>query len=276
MENWSITPRPFWAPEDLDITRPNTARMYDYLLGGFHNFEVDRQVVEKSFRLFPEAPLHARLSRRFLRKSVEHLAELGVDQFLDIGSGIPTVGAVHEAALAVNPDARIAYVDVDPVVVAHSKAILRDVPEAVVVEGDIRHPEQILANEQIATTIDFTKPVGLIMVLLLHFVTDDEEAYRCVNTLKRRLTGGSHLVLSHSTLEGAPPDIAAFFKSVTEKTPTPHKYRTKLEIEAFYDGCEIIEPGVIHLPLWQPESLDDPLLKEPGRSLNFCGIGRIL
>ena len=273
MDESRIDPRPSWAPEDLDITKPNTARMYDFLLGGFHNFEVDRQIVRQSLKMFPEAPLHAKLSRRFLRKSVEYLANLGIDQFLDIGSGIPTVGAVHESATAIIPNARIAYVDIDPVVVAHSKAILRDVPNAVIVEGDIRHPEQILSNEQIAKTIDFSKPVGLILVLLLHFVLDDEVAYRCVNKLKSKLASGSHVVLSHSTLEGAPPEIAAFFKSVTAKTPTPHKYRTKQEIEAFFEGTDLIEPGVVHLPLWQPESADDPLLEEPGRSLNYCGIG---
>jgi hypothetical protein len=263
-----------WLDDEIDLNKPNAARMYDYLLGGYHNFAIDRMMVQKTLEVFPDTALHAKVSRRILARSVRFLVEQGIDQFLDIGSGIPTVGSSHEVAHSLNPNARVVYVDIDPVVVAHSKAILKDMPHTAVLHGDVRQPERIFNDESVIRLIDFSRPVGMLMVLLLHFVTDDAEAYRCVEKYRNKLAPGSYMVLSHSTFEEAPAEIMKLFQQITSRTSTPHKYRSKVEIEAFFNGFEILEPGIVHLPLWHPESPDDPLLKEPGRSMSYVGVGR--
>jgi hypothetical protein len=268
------TEKPDWLDDEIDLNRPNAARMYDYLLGGYHNFAVDRMIVQKTLELFPDTALHARVSRRILARSVRFMVEQGIDQFLDIGSGIPTAGSSHEVARSLNPEARVVYVDIDPVVVAHSKAILKDTPNTAVLRGDVRRTEQIFKDESVVRLLDFNRPLGLVMILLLHFVNDDAEAYRCVAELRNKSVSGSYMILSHGTFEEAPADIVKLFQQITSQTTTPHKYRSKAEIEAFFTGFEILEPGIVHLPLWHPESPDDPLLKEPGRSMSYVGMGR--
>src|SRR5437764_15259666 len=167
--------RPSWAPEGIDLNRPNAARMYDYALGGSHNFAVDREMVERVEAMMPGSSLIAHANRAFLRRAVGYCLDSGIRQFLDIGSGIPTVGSVHEVARPVTPEARVVYVDVDAVAVAHSQAILRDYPNATAIRGDVRAPADILDHPELAKMIDFSAPVAVLLMAILHFVPDEDD-----------------------------------------------------------------------------------------------------
>src|SRR5256714_11738363 len=155
--------RPAWAPDGIDLDRPNAARMYDYALGGSHNFAVDREMVEKVEAMMPGSSLIAHANRGFLRRAVRYCLDAGVRQFIDVGSGIPTVSSVHEVARQVAPDTHVVYVDVDPVAVAHSQAILRDDPYTAAIHGDVRRPAEILADPQVTRLIDFDRPVAVLL-----------------------------------------------------------------------------------------------------------------
>jgi SAM-dependent methyltransferase len=265
---------PAWLPDDIRLDRPNAARMYDYFLGGHHNFEIDRAAADQAAALRPDMPLVMRVNRAFLRRAVDYISAQGVDQFIDIGSGIPTVGNVHEAARRSNPNARVVYVDHEPVAVAHSTAILRDVPGTAIVQADARQPEQLLAHSEVSHLIDPTRPVGLLIVSVLHFIADDEEARRIVATLRDALPSGSFLAISHGSFEGLPPDIYDQVTRLYERTPTPFTGRSRAEIERFFEGFDLVEPGVVYLPLWHPEGPDDLMLDRPEQCNGFCGVGR--
>src|SRR3954452_21918503 len=170
--------RPSWVPAEVDLSRPSAARVYDYYLGGSHNLEVDRRMAREAISLWPDLPEIMQANRAFLRRAVSYLAGQGITQFLDIGSGIPTVGNVHEVAQRATPAARVVYVDIDPVAVAHSTAILGDNPGAVVIQGDVCQPERILADPQVQRLLDLQQPLVILLMALLHFVADDAVAYR--------------------------------------------------------------------------------------------------
>src|SRR5262249_3797804 len=182
-----------------------------------------------------------RANRGFLRRAVRFLVARGIDQFLDVGSGIPTVGNVHEVAQQANPAARVIYVDNEPVAVAHSRAILRANPHAIVVQADARQPEQILAHPEARPLLDFDLPLGLLLVARLHFATDDEEPYRLVRVLRDALPSGSYLVLSHATYEGAPEEINAPLLKLYGSTTNPTRPRWRAEIERYFDGFALVE-----------------------------------
>src|SRR5689334_12257438 len=187
-----------WATDQASLERPNVARMWDYYLGGFHNFAIDRQAAEYAMQLYPDMPLVARTTRSFLRRAMRFLLEQGVDQFLDIGSGIPTSGNVHEIAHSVNPDASVVYVDVDPVVVSHSQAILRGVNNAFALQADARHPHKLLDLAAVKEHLDWTRPIGVLTVAILHFVPDDAEVRTILGVLRDAMPDGSYLVLTHA------------------------------------------------------------------------------
>src|SRR6266568_2958594 len=153
-----------WVPQEVSIDRPNVARMYDYFLGGAHNFAVDREAAEQLFKVFPDLPLVSQANRAVLRRAVRFLVDEGMHQFLDIGSGIPTAGNVHEVAQRANPDARVVYVDVEPVAVAHSRAILHDVPNAIAIQADARRPEQLINQPDVQQRLDWQRPMGVLML----------------------------------------------------------------------------------------------------------------
>jgi hypothetical protein len=273
-ENTSgATGLPDWAPEDIPFDQPSAARMYDYYLGGHHNFEVDRKMAERAIAMWPDLPLIMRANRAFLRRAVEFLLSQGIDQFLDIGSGIPTVGNVHEVAQRVNPDARVVYVDVDPIAVAHSEAILRGNPKVGVIQADIRQPAQILDNPKVRGLIDFERPVGVLLVALLHFLPDHEEICRLVQILRDAMASGSYLVLSHASYEGMPQRTREH-EDLYRRTPTPLTMRSHREIEQFFEGFDVEAPGLVYLPLWRPEGPDDLFLDQPERCTGFAGVGR--
>jgi len=266
--------RSAWIPDDFLADKPNASHMYDYLLGGYHNFEIDRLAAKQVIEFYPDVRLASYACRAFLRRVVNFLVEQGIDQFLDIGSGIPTVGNVHEVAQKANPAARIVYVDIDPVAVAHSRALLKDNPNATAIRADGRWPDQILDHAEVKGLLDFSQPVGALLLLLLHAIPDDEEAYTAARTLRDGLASGSYMAISHNTYYQAPLEVVKKMEEMSARTPTPGKIRSRVEIRRFFDGLELVEPGLIHLPLWRPEGPEDVFLDQPERSLALGGVGR--
>lgn len=261
-------------PDDLAPDKPSVARIYDFLLGGFHNSAVDREAARRALAIYPDTALAMRANRAFLRRVVTYLLDQGIDQFLDLGSGIPTAGNVHEVAQRANPAARVAYVDLDPIAVLHSEALLRGNPGATMIQADVRDPAAILAHPTTRRLLDPGKPLAVLLVALLHFVTDDADADDLVRTLRETLPAGGYLVLSHGNYEEAPPEILAQLKQLYAGTSNPAKERSRAEIARFFDGLELVEPGLVYAPRWRPDDPDDPFRDEPGRSLVLVGVGR--
>jgi trans-aconitate methyltransferase len=247
--------RPAWAPAELDLDRPNAARMYDYYLGGSHNFAVDRELAAKVLEAWPDMPRAAQANRAFLRRAVRFLAEQGIRQFLDIGSGIPTVGNVHEVAQRAVPDARVVYVDTDPVAVTHSRAILAGDDRTAVIEADGREPEALLTDPALTGLLDLSEPVGLLMVALLHFVPDGTDPHGILARYAAALAPGSWLVVSHGTADNTPAvsQMAAHY----EHTATPLRPRNRDELTELLRDVDLVEPGVVFLPAWRPDHPDD-------------------
>ncbi|MEU9079756.1 SAM-dependent methyltransferase [Kitasatospora sp. NPDC004745] len=263
--------RPSWVPEGTDLDKPNAARVYDYYLGGSHNFEVDREMARRAMELWPELPQIMRSNRAFLRRAVSFLAERGVTRFLDIGSGIPTFGAVHEVARAIRPGAEVVYVDRDPVAVAHSRLLLADDPECSVVQADLRDVDDLLGRPEVAGLLSAGEPVAVLLVAVAHFVTDDEDPWKLIRTIRDVLPSGSALVLSHASLEGR-PDQAEDHQKLYRMTPTPLTMRTHEQITAMFDGFELVEPGVVYLPQWRPDQ-PEAVGEHPERMTGVAGMG---
>jgi SAM-dependent methyltransferase len=252
-----------WVPEGVDVTVPDASRVYDFALGGVHNFEVDREFWGRTERAFPGAGLVARANRAFLGRAVRWLSAQGVRQFLDIGSGIPTLGNVHEVAQEANPDARVVYADIDPIAVEQSRNLLTGNPYARVVRGDLRSPETILGHPDVLGLLDFSRPVAVLTVAVLHFVPDSARPAAIVERLGRALAPGSYLVLSHLGPAGSPEGRAAQQAGLRlyERTPTPLVLRSSDEIAGIVgDGFEIVEPGIVAATDWHPDpdEADDP------------------
>lgn len=266
-------PRPDWAPETIDIERPSVARMYDYYLGGSHNFAVDRAAAQQMIAAVPEAPLMAQANRAFMRRVVRHLVRAGVRQFLDVGSGIPTVGNVHEIAQAEAPDARVVYVDVDPVATAHSRRILADNDRATVVQEDLRRPREILAHPEVRRLIDFSEPVALMIVAVLHFVPDSADPAGIIDTFREALAPGSYLALSQASPDGRLDEEREDAENVYRRTDNPLFVRGRAELIRLFDGFSLVDPGVVWVPQWQADS---PEAAADAHRLGFLGgLGRL-
>ena len=260
-------------PDEIDVERPSAARIYDYLLGGYHNFEADRVVAEKFRDLLPSMPLYMQANRAFLRRVVRYLVERGIGQFLDIGSGIPTVGNVHEVAQALNPAARVVYVDIDPVAVRQSEEILMGNANAAAIQGDLRQPERILEHPDVRRCLDFDKPVAVLLMAILLFVTDDEKAYRTVGVLRDALVSGSYIAISHPTDDNLPQEQIEQGKNLYAASGNPVNIRSYAQIKRFFDGFELVEPGLVYVSRWRPEGPDD-LFDQPAHSGYYGGVGR--
>jgi hypothetical protein len=260
-----------WAPTGVDLTRPNAARVYDVYLGGAHNFEVDREFARQAKKLLPDVEAVARMNRRFLQRVVRELTADGVDQYLDLGSGIPTVGNVHEIAQGINPEAKVVYVDNESVAVAHSALILEDNDRATIVDADMRDPERVLNDPETVRLLDFDRPIAVIMCTILHFVSDEDDPYGIVGAYRDALAGGSYLAISHGTTDNR-PDLEAFGDSY-RKTANPVTLRPRDQVARFFDGFDLIEPGLVFTPQWRPESLAD-VGREPERAGVYAGVGR--
>ena len=248
--------RPNWVPDGVDIDRPNAARMYDYALGGSHNFAVDRALVEQAEAAMPGARQIAHANRAFLRRVVQWLAANGVRQFLDIGSGIPTLGNVHEVAQRVAPGARVLYVDTDPIAVAHSSTMLDGNPDAHAVQGDLRHPGEIL--DVARDRLDFAQPVAVLLFAVLHFIGDADEPAAIVRTFHDAVPAGSYLALSHGTPPIDRGSDAETVRRIYTKTPTPLHLRTPEEVLPLIHPFEPVEPGLVPVSEWRPDDDDKP------------------
>ena len=258
---------------EVRYDRPSAARIHDYLLGGYHNFEVDRIAAQQFAKVLPHVVQGMRVNRAFLRRVVKFLVAQGIDQFLDLGSGIPTAGNVHEIAQQANPSARIVYVDNELVTVRHSEMILGDNSNATIIHADLRQLEVILNNPQTQRLLDLNKPAAVLFLSILQFVTDDEEAYRTVRSYRKVLTLGSYIAISHPTIEegGMSPEQMAQGEKVY---PIPVNIRSRVQIEEFFEGLERVKPGLVYAPLWHPEGPDDLLLDQPELASLHAGVGR--
>ncbi|GAA2362105.1 SAM-dependent methyltransferase [Saccharopolyspora halophila] len=262
-------------PEEIDLNKPNAARVYDYYLGGDHNFAVDRAMGDDAIRMWPELPLIMQANRAFLRRAVHYCVDQGIRQFLDLGSGIPTVGNVHEVAQLAAPDSRVVYVDTDPVAVAYSRTLLEGNDQASIVRADVRDPEAVLNSPEVAEQLDLDEPVALMMVALLHFVDDEANPREVITRYRDALAPGSYLAISHATDEGR-PDLADEHADLYRKrTSTPMTMRSRARINEFFEGFELVEPGLVYMPQWRPVSpseIDD----NPERFTALVGVGRKL
>ncbi|MEV0152235.1 SAM-dependent methyltransferase [Micromonospora sp. NPDC050686] len=264
--------RPDDITAEIDLTRPSAARVYDYFLGGAHNFEIDRQLAEQIAAMTPNLAATMRAGREFLRRAVRALLDAGIDQFLDIGSGIPTVGNVHEVAQAANPDARIVYVDIDPVAVAHSRELLAGNERATAIRADLREPKLIVDQARASGLIDFDRPVGLLLAGVVHFIPDADRPADVLATLRAAAAPGSHLVISHSTYEDQPREMLDA-QRLSARTATEITLRSRAEITGYFGDWTILEPGVVHMPLWRPDSPSDSD-EHPERFGAFGGVAR--
>lgn len=262
-----------WAPPEVDVERANVARVYDALLGGSHNFAVDRDVASALTAIEPAARDAARANRAFLGRAVRFLVDAGIRQFLDIGSGVPTLGNVHEIAQSAAPGSHVVYVDTDPVAIAHSRSILAGNEEATIVHADLRDSQGILNHPEVRRLIDFDQPVALLLVAVLHFITDDERPHDLVKEYTTALAPGSHLVVSHGTLDGRSSKVVEAIQKLYSRASAPGKPRDHATIVRFFDGLELLEPGLVHLPLWRPDENDTPL-EQAEQSVGYAGVAR--
>ena len=258
--------------------KPATAaRMYDYYLGGIHNFPADRAAAQQIIARFPSFPVVARANRAFLDRAVRYLTNAGIRQFLDVGSGIPTAGNVHEIAEQEAPDSRTVYVDIDPVAVAESLEILEGNEQATAIRADLRDPRGILDHPELRRLLSFDEPIGLLLAAVLHFVPDDTEAYDVVGQLVTALPSGSYLVLSAAAAESfAPSDEStkAVIDVYRQQTTTSASSRSRSQIERFFAGLEIVEPGVVWLHQWPDPQAPSEFADDPARSGEWAGVGR--
>jgi S-adenosyl methyltransferase len=277
MPDMASTERPNWAPESIDLDQPNVARVYDYLLGGAANFAPDREFAEKLLAMMPEARPAARLNRAFLRRAVQFCVEAGIRQFLDIGSGIPTVGNVHEIAQRIDPECRVVYVDTEPVAVTHAQLMLQDNDRAAALRADLLDVDTIMDSEPVRQLIDPDQPVALLLVSMLHFIPDKAGPYEAVARYVDRLARGSYLVISHGVMAEDAQTNKRVEDLYRERDYAAAVGRRIGEVERFFTGTELVEPGLVRAPEWHPESPDDVpanVLDRPEAALIAVGVGR--
>ncbi|MEW2358738.1 SAM-dependent methyltransferase [Spirillospora sp. NPDC029432] len=258
--------------DGIDSTVPHSARIWDYWLGGKDHFAADREAGETVKGLLPDIALSARHDRAFLGRAVRHLAgDVGIRQFLDIGTGLPTAGNTHEIAQRVAPDSRVVYVDNDPLVLVHARALLTSqTPEGVTdyVDADIRDTAAVL--EAAARTLDFSRPVALMLLGVLNHILDDAEALDIVHRLLDAVPPGSHLAISHTTDEIDGAAMHESTRAVNESGGTPIVARSARQVAGFFDRVELLEPGVVSCSRWRPEPAE---IGTPPEVYHFCGVG---
>lgn len=261
---------PTHVPPEIDPTKPSVARVYDAILGGKDNFAADRAVAEDAVKAMGDGGSGARLNRAALGRAVRFMARLGVAQFLDLGSGLPTAQNTHQIAQAVNPDARVVYVDNDHSAYVHGQALLVDDASTTVVLADIREPDKLLATPGVAGFLDFNEPIGLILNAVIHHVLDEEDPYGIVDHYKQVLPPGSYMQLTHfcdSSLQ------ARANEQVLRTNLGRGQTRTREQISRFFEGLDLVEPGLVFLPEWRPdEPVEQPL--DPGAKIMLVGVGR--
>jgi hypothetical protein len=238
---------------DTSVAHP--ARVYDYWLGGKDNFEADRMVGEQTLKAYPELTMAVRANRAFLARAVRHLVEeAGIRQFLDIGTGIPANNNTHEVAQASSPDCRVVYVDNDPIVLTHARALLSSSPDGATdyLDADLRDTGDILRRA--AQTLDFTRPVAVMLLAIMQFITDEQDPYQTVAELMAPMPSGSYLVISHPTGDFSPAKAKQSIDDYNKKVSQPATLRTRDQVSRFFDGLEILEPGIAPVSQWRPDS----------------------
>jgi len=259
------------APPGIDPTVPSVARIYDYLLGGKDNFAADRAAAEKLIELTPNVREGVRGNRRFLSRAVRFLADSGIRQFLDIGAGLPTQENVHEVALRAAPDSHIVYVDNDPIVLTHGRALLADYTNTIVVDGDLRNPAGILDDPRVTGHLDFSKPVAVLLVAILHFIDDNDEAAEIMRVLRERLVPGSGLVISHVSFGDLRDDEIREMRQLYKRSVGQPHPRTYDEVLSFFEGFDLVEPGLFSGE-WRGDPDDPPLPQIHGVG-GYVGVG---
>jgi hypothetical protein len=244
-------------PAGLDTATPNIARIYDYFLDGKDNFAADREAADRLIEMMPQLPIVARANRAFLRRVVRTLAsEYGIRQFIDIGAGLPTAGNVHEVARQVTADARVLYVDNDPVVCSHGRALLAG-DSTQIIEADLRRPDEILNHELTRALIDFTQPFALMFLSVLHFVPDEEDPQGVIARFREVMAPGSFLVISHGTMETNPDDPRVRLSSeVYSRSAAGLALRSLESLSGLFDGFELVEPGLVWITDWRPNPFE--------------------
>jgi S-adenosyl methyltransferase len=259
------------APDGIDVTVPSVARIYDFFLDGKDNFAADRELAAQIIRQVPQAANGALVNRRFLGRAVEFLANEGIRQFLDLGTGLPSQDNVHEVAQRACPDARVVYVDNDPVVSLHAQALLHGGGSTVVVQEDIRNPERILGHPDVRGMLDFSEPIAILFIAVLHFIPDIEDPWGIVSAMTEPLVPGSYLAVSHGTLDAHPPEVAAEIQKKYANTSAPAVSRGREAIGRFFDGFEMVEPGLVMPTEWRSNDLER---RRPGGEWLMAGVGR--
>jgi hypothetical protein len=269
-----MTVEPGWIPPGIDTTKANVARVYDYWLGGDHNFQADRDLARTIIALDPNIRNTMRANRAFLGRVVRFLAgQAGIRQFLDIGSGIPTENAVHQVAQDTAPGSRVVYVDNDDVAVAHSRLLLAGHPDAAVIQGDLREPAKILADPGTQLLIDFTQPVALLLLAVLHFVPDGADPAQILATLRDAVSPGSYLVICHACRDVRPDTADNATTLYNSRVAANLRVRTRDEITALFDGFTLAEPGLVWIPEWRPASPAD-VPENPEQFWALVGVAR--
>ncbi|RJQ80809.1 hypothetical protein D5S17_07110 [Pseudonocardiaceae bacterium YIM PH 21723] len=271
---FAVTQYAVWVPEDIDISVPSSARVYDYMLGGAHNFAVDRAMGQKLLEIDPGYRDLTRIARATLGRIVRYMVSNGIRQFLDIGSGIPTVYNVHEIAQGIDPSCRVVYVDRDPIAVAHSQLMLQDNPAAAMVSSDMREPERILNAPETQRLIDFDQPVGLLFMLMLHWLTDDDDPVRMTEFYRSKLAPGSFMGVTHVGTEHDEVTDAAL---ATIKNNTGGEFiteRTREQVAAMFGEFQLVEPGLVGCGEWRPGGPGDIASAADLNQIIYAGVGR--
>jgi hypothetical protein len=265
---------PDWLPPEINTGVAHTARIYDYWLGGKDNFAADRAVGDAVTKAIPSTPLLARENRAFLGRAVRYLAEeAGVRQFLDVGTGIPTAGNTHEVAQSVAPESRIVYVDNDPIVLAHARALMTSDPDGATafIQADFREPDKILADPALHSVLDLTRPVGLMLVALLHFFGEEENPRGIVSSLVEALPSGSYLTVTNLTADFMDAGLAAEARKAGKQGGITYVPRSAAEVAAFFSGLDLVDPGVVPMHAWHPVGTE---LTDPHGATSYVAIGR--
>lgn len=252
-----------------DFRTPSAARMYDYFLGGKDNFQADREAADRVLAAYPESRTLARANRRFVTRAVWYLAEHGITQYVDLGCGMPTSPTVHEIARQVRQDARVVYVDADPVVASHCRAVCDGDTGLAFVECDIRAPQDILTDWKLEKTIDLAAPVAFLCAAVLHFVPDDDDPKGIVAALRWRMVPGSHLVISHAAADDASKDVLSAIADVYQETTAPAAPRSAEDIAEFFTGLDLVQPGLVDVSQWRSD------MRERATKIRLpAGVGR--
>ncbi|WP_244301959.1 SAM-dependent methyltransferase [Microbispora triticiradicis] len=258
----------------LDVGRANIARMSDYILGGKDNFAADREFAESLMAIAPEVKTMAVDTRTFQERVVRFLVDQGVRQFLNVASGLPTRRNTHEVAQELAPDARVVYVDDDPVVLSHARALLARTPGTGVVKGSLLRPAEMLADPEMLRLVDFREPVGLLIPARLQYLPDSDEPYKCVAHMRDHLSSGSYLALGHAVFDTRPelaaPLVELFRQIVARADEVP---RTREKVLRFFDGTELVEPGLVYIRQWRPEARES--VTRAQRVWIVGGVGRV-